>query len=146
MSPTKNAPTALAELSPNTTSPIKSSSTTDPVKTKSSEPLAEPFSKMAPTASFPIHNDHTTNYISPSDNMMSPTSKKLSEIKGRRLAGAKSKQLGGRELFAKVRAQKEKSSGAISPMSLSQTDLSSQTDSQTDSQESASESFDDRSQ
>lgn len=142
MSPTKNAPTALAELSPNTTSPIKASSTTDPLKLKSSKPLAEALDKMPATASFPIHNNHTTNYISPSDAMMSPTSKKLSEIKGRRLAGAKSKQLNGRELFAKVRAQNEKNSGAISPMSLSQSENSSQTD----SQESASQSFDSQSQ
>lgn len=142
MSPTKNAPTVLADLSPNTASPTKSSSTTDPIKAKSSDLLPEALSKMPATASFPIHNDHTTNYISPSDNMMSPTSKKLSEIKGRRLAGVKSKQLNGRELFAKVRAQNEKNSGAISPMSLSQTDSQSG-----GSQESsASERFDDRTQ
>ena len=77
---------------------------------------------MPATAAFPIHNDHTSSYISPSDNMMSPTSKKLSEIKGRRIAGGKSKQLNGRELFAKVRAQNEKNIGPVSPMSLSQSD------------------------
>lgn len=58
--------------------------------------------KMPATASFPIRNDQTTNYVSPSDAMMSPTSKKLSDLKGRRLAGTK--QLNGRELFAKARA------------------------------------------
>jgi hypothetical protein len=131
MSPTKKASQALAELSPNTTSPSKASSESDQ-KEKSQKTALD---KMPATAAFPIHNDHTSTYISPSDSMMSPTSKKLSEIKGRRLAGAKSKQLNGRELFAKVRAQNEKNSGAISPMSLSQTD----------SQESASQSFSDSS-
>lgn len=126
MSPTKSTPKALAELSPNTTSPSKASSNSDS-KEKSSNTVVDPFSKMPATAAFPIHNDHTSNYISPSDNMMSPTSKKLSEIKGRRFAGgSKSKQLNGRELFAKVRAQNEKNKDPISPMSLSQTDSTSQ--------------------
>ncbi|ETN40903.1 uncharacterized protein HMPREF1541_05183 [Cyphellophora europaea CBS 101466] len=149
MSPTKNAHKALAELSPNTTSPSKTSSH-DQVKSKIYEPLDESNNvlKMPATASFPIHNNHTTNYISPSDAMQSPTSKKLSDLKGRRFAGAKTKQgLSGRELFAKARAQNEKnnSSGAvrpaepISPMSLSQTD--SQADSQTSA--ASSRSFDD---
>lgn len=126
MSPTKNASKALAELSPNTTSPTKTS-TEDSIK-KTSLFTAD---DMPATAAFPI----TNSYISPSDAVMSPTSKKLSEIKGRRLAGGKSKQLNGRELFAKVRAQNDKNNGASSSFS----------DTQTDSQESAAQSIDDRS-
>ena len=106
MSPSKTTSAPLAELSPNTTSPSKSAA---PVK--SSQNL---FEKMPATAAFPIHNRHTPNYISPSDAMMSPASKKLSEIKGRRLASAKTTKLNSRALFANARAMNEKDSAASS--------------------------------
>jgi hypothetical protein len=102
MSPTK-AP--LSDLSPNTTSPSKTKSTDQ----KPNNENNDLFKKMPATAAFPIHNDHTTNYISPSDAMQSPTTKKLSQIKGRRLAviGA-NKQLNHRDLFAKARAENDR--------------------------------------
>lgn len=100
MSPSKNTSAPLTEISPNTTSPTKPSERTDKDQLK-----------MPETAAFPIRTDQTTNYYSPSDAMMSPTSKKLSELKGRRMAG--SKQLSGRELFAKARALNDaKSNGS----------------------------------
>jgi hypothetical protein len=119
MSPTKNSSSApLAELSPNTTSPSKLPSDAAHKSSSGSKVSSNPLDKMPATAAFPIHNDHTSTYISPSDAVLSPTSKKLSEIKGRRIMRGK-QALGGRELFAKLRAQNEKNSGAVSPISLS---------------------------
>jgi hypothetical protein len=46
--------------------------------------------------------EHNATYISPSDAMLSPTTKKLSEIKGRRFAGAKTSQVGSRALFQRA--------------------------------------------
>jgi hypothetical protein len=121
MSPTKATKTPLSDLSPNTTSPSKSSSTDQ-------KPSDNDLFKMPATAAFPIRNENTTNYISPSDAMMSPTTKKLSQIKGRRLAGTKTKQLNSRELFAKARAENDKKSASFE----SQSDLSSAQSTQTD--------------
>ena len=123
MSPTKNTSAPLSERSPNTISPSK---TEEDIKTNNNDML-----KMPATASFPIHNDQTPNYVSPSDAMMSPTSKKLSEIKGRRLAGAK--QLNGRELFAKARALK---SGSTADSEKTTTTMGGDYDSSTSSQSS----------
>lgn len=120
MSPTKNTSTPLAERSPKATSPSKNN-------TSEKTAFGEDILKMPATAAFPIRNDQTTSYISPSDAMMSPTSKKLSEIKGRKLAG--SKQLNGRELFAKARALK-----AGSFTTAASTDLETEEQSSTNSQ------------
>jgi hypothetical protein len=57
------------------------------------------------------HSEQAATYISPSDAMLSPTSKKLSEIKGRRFAavgGAKGgMELNAKNLFARAREEKE---------------------------------------
>ncbi|KPI42398.1 uncharacterized protein AB675_9839 [Cyphellophora attinorum] len=123
MSPTKHTSGPLTERSPNT-SPSKTN-TAD--KTASNNDLL----KMPATAAFPIRNDQTTSYISPSDAMMSPTSKKLSAIKGRKMAG--SKQLNGRELFAKARALKTQSSTAASSQTDTDADSSNSQRSEQDS-------------
>lgn len=125
MSPTKTTAGPLTERCPNPTSPSKVASTE---KTAPSNDIVN----MPATAAFPIRNDQTTSYISPSDAMMSPTSKKLSEIKGRKLAGTK--QLNGRELFAKARALKQ--GNFVATQAESGTDIDSSTSSQTSEQSS----------
>lgn len=127
MSPTKAASkTPLSDLSPNTTSPTKSSTEGKVVENE--------LVKMPATAAFPIHNDHTTNYVSPSDAVMSPTTKKLSEIKGRRFGATKTKQLNHRELFANARAQNNKKNSINNSKDLfaSQSTPSSTQSTQTD--------------
>jgi len=71
----------LSELSPNTTSPTKSSTATDGHKGHSST-----LSTMRSWGCSQQKHPTTTTYISPSDMIMSPTTKKLSEIKGKRFA------------------------------------------------------------
>lgn len=85
----------LADLSPNTISPQKSSTQDD---------LSKQFSKdTMPTT----NSEQAATYISPSDAMLSPTSKKLSEIKGRRFGNAKPTSLNAKNLFARAREEKD---------------------------------------
>jgi Spo12 family len=79
----------LTELSPNTTSPIKTDSSTKFTLTDND---------TMPTTAL----EQSATYISPSDAMLSPTTKKLSEIKGRRFASAKTSQVGSRALFQRA--------------------------------------------
>jgi hypothetical protein len=51
-------------------------------------------------------------YISPSDNIMSPTTKKLSQIKGRRFGSAKPQSLFAKTLGKQVLRSQEKLAGA----------------------------------
>lgn len=57
-----------------------------------------------------ISEAQTTTYISPSDAVLSPATKKLSEIKGRRFASAKTASLNSKALFVKM-AGKENTAG-----------------------------------
>ncbi len=85
----------LSELCANTTSPKKS--------TTSEETLKQPAEEKMPTT----QSEQAATYISPSDAMLSPTSKKLSEIKGRRFGNAKTTSLNAKNLFARAREEKE---------------------------------------
>jgi hypothetical protein len=51
-------------------------------------------------------------YISPSDNIMSPTTKKLSQIKGRRFGSAKPQSLFAKTLGKQALRSEEKLAGA----------------------------------
>ncbi|KAL6240439.1 hypothetical protein RBB50_012640 [Rhinocladiella similis] len=101
MSPSKasSSSSALAERSPNTCSPTKSQSP-EKIMTKPSideKPLPRfNFTSQQYTAG---HGQNQT-YISPSDAIASPTTKKLSAIKGKRFANAKPQTL-----FAKTLAK-----------------------------------------
>lgn len=82
----------LSELSPNTntTSPTKSQSTFTASTTHNSRP--EVFKDENKNTNVERDGAKQT-YISPSDTIMSPTTKKLSQIKGRRFAAAKPQSL-----------------------------------------------------
>ena len=96
----------LAELSPNTTSPTKAKT----------EATASADLKFRPESL----KDENTNqqhqgkqsYISPSDTIMSPTTKKLSEIKGRRFGSAKPQSLFAKTLGKQALRSEEKLAGA----------------------------------
>ncbi|KAJ9647446.1 uncharacterized protein PV06_00159 [Exophiala oligosperma] len=99
MSPSKTSPSAgaLAERSPNTCSPTKSQSSE---KTKQSiDEKAMPRFNVSAQQYIAGHGQNQT-YISPSDAIASPTTKKLSAIKGKRFANAKPQML-----FAKTLAK-----------------------------------------
>jgi len=96
MSPTKDLSSsgALAERSPNTASPTKPS-TTDKLALMD-ESTAIPRSELPQlrtTAQTQDQNAANQTYISPSDAIRSPTTKKLSELKGKRFLNAKPKTL-----------------------------------------------------
>ncbi|KIX98176.1 uncharacterized protein Z520_06256 [Fonsecaea multimorphosa CBS 102226] len=93
MSPTKAAAGPLAERSPNPTSPTKPKSASPPGKLAVAD---VPMFKMQTQT----QNTGSQTYISPSDAIRSPTTKKLSEIKGRRFMNAKPQTL-----FAKTLAK-----------------------------------------
>ncbi|KIX10014.1 uncharacterized protein Z518_01095 [Rhinocladiella mackenziei CBS 650.93] len=99
MSPTKSSLTTsnpLNERSPNTSSPTKSKSAG-----KMDETFIPRFEHHAAPKQMvnPSQNQNRT-YISPSDAITSPTTKKLSEIKGRRFMNTKPQTL-----FAKTLAK-----------------------------------------
>ncbi|KEF61185.1 uncharacterized protein A1O9_02750, partial [Exophiala aquamarina CBS 119918] len=103
MSPSK-ATNALCERSPNTSSPspTKSQSPEKAIKTQSGVNMNEkPIPRFDLNTNTTIGRDTraTTTYISPSDAIRSPTTKKLSEIKGKRFQNAKPQNL-----FAKTLA------------------------------------------
>jgi hypothetical protein len=87
MSPTKDSASisVLAERSPNTLSPTKSSSSTKTMlmDDNATLPRFEPPSQRTSTHTQDQSGGNHT-YISPSDAIRSPTTKKLSEIKGKR--------------------------------------------------------------
>ncbi|KAI1617990.1 hypothetical protein EDD37DRAFT_621422 [Exophiala viscosa] len=101
MSPTKSSTTtsALTERSPNTGSPTKPQS---PKKMGLSIEEKE-MPRFSHTAQkYAVGEAQNQTYISPSDAIASPTTKKLSEIKGKRFMSAKPQ----RTLFAKTLADK----------------------------------------
>jgi hypothetical protein len=83
----------LAELSPNKTSPTKASQTSNHIFQPSNLLKDENVAQQC--------QQGKQSYISPSDTIMSPTTKKLSEIKGRRFASGKPQSL-----FAKTVEQR----------------------------------------
>ncbi|KIW97122.1 uncharacterized protein Z519_02514 [Cladophialophora bantiana CBS 173.52] len=100
MSPTKAAP--LTERSPNAASPSKPPS---PGKLALEDadramPRFEPRPQRGECMQNRYQNMGNQTYISPSDAIRSPTTKKLSEIKGRRFMNAKPQTL-----FAKTLAK-----------------------------------------
>ncbi|OQV02070.1 hypothetical protein CLAIMM_07321 [Cladophialophora immunda] len=121
MSPTKAPAGPLAERSPNPTSPAKSKSETGDNNNKINKlaladagvdahrvvvamPMTMPrFEHPQQRGGAMLAQNQTTGsqtYISPSDAIRSPTTKKLSEIKGRRFMSAKPQTL-----FAKTLAK-----------------------------------------
>ena len=76
----------LAELSPNKTSPIKPTSQT-------SDHAFQPNGLLKDENAAHQYQQGKQSYISPSDTIMSPTTKKLSEIKGRRFGSGKPQSL-----------------------------------------------------
>jgi hypothetical protein len=79
MSPNKFTSGALAERSPNAFSPTKSASSKEVALEKATMPVFE-----APSTQQAQRGGQV--YVSPSDAIRSPTTKKLGEIKGRRFA------------------------------------------------------------
>jgi hypothetical protein len=73
----------LAELSPNKTSPTKPTSQTS----------SHTFQPNDLLKGENVAQQGKQSYISPSDTIMSPTTKKLSEIKGRRFGSGKPQSL-----------------------------------------------------
>ncbi|KAJ9612260.1 hypothetical protein H2200_003857 [Cladophialophora chaetospira] len=96
MSPTKelSCSSALAERSPNTLSPTKSTSSGKLALSdeKTAMPKFEPPQSRTTTQTLDQNGANST-YISPSDAIRSPTTKKLSELKGKRYMSAKPKTL-----------------------------------------------------
>ncbi|EXJ79865.1 hypothetical protein A1O3_08150 [Capronia epimyces CBS 606.96] len=81
--------TPLFERSPNTASPSKTKSSTSSktITTMDDKPVPRfdhTAQKYTVTAALGQSQSQSQTYISPSDAMQSPTTKKLSEIKGRR--------------------------------------------------------------
>jgi hypothetical protein len=108
-SPSKKPAQPLAELSPNTTSPTKQH---DKMSTDA---------RFRPESLFKDKDDNAQQrvdgqgekqtYISPSDNIMSPTTKKLSAIKGRRFASAKPQSLFAKTLGKQALRSEEQLAG-----------------------------------
>lgn len=96
---TKQLP--LTELSPNTTSPTKSSSTTTELKFRAADVVHNNNKNTSTTYHHHHHNENAAaaaataeqKYVSPSDHIMSPTTKKLSAIKGKRFGAARPQSL-----------------------------------------------------
>lgn len=104
-SPSKPYTKPLAELSPNKTSPTKSHYTaSSDIKSRAEVIRDENAMQQQDGAK------HT--YISPSDNIMSPTTKKLSEIKGRRFGAGKPLSLFAKTLGKQALRSDEKLAGA----------------------------------
>jgi hypothetical protein len=76
----------LAELSPNKTSPTKPTSQT-------SDHTFQPNGLLKGENAARQCQQGKQSYVSPSDTIMSPTTKKLSEIKGRRFGAGKPQSL-----------------------------------------------------
>jgi hypothetical protein len=76
----------LAELSPNKTSPTKPTGQT-------SDHAFQPSGLLKDENAARQFQQGKQSYISPSDTIMSPTTKKLSEIKGRRFGSGKPQSL-----------------------------------------------------
>jgi hypothetical protein len=118
-SPSKSSTTTsqpLTDISPNTSSPTKSSSSSQQAAEKKTDitSTTDPFAPVNKDAMPTTRLEQAATYISPSDAMLSPTTKKLSEIKGRRFAGVKtastslnSKALFQRSMAANANAGKE---------------------------------------
>ncbi|KAK5229706.1 hypothetical protein LTR72_001238 [Exophiala xenobiotica] len=102
MSPTKSASStstasALTERSPNTCSPTKLQAQLAANKTVMDEKAMPQFDCAA--QEYSIGQGQNQTYISPSDAIASPTTKKLSQIKGKRFMNGKPQTL-----FAKTLA------------------------------------------
>ncbi|OCT55096.1 spo12 family protein [Cladophialophora carrionii] len=113
MSPTKDTSSGgpLAEKSPNTFSPTKATSSgkLSPLDQKTAMPRFEPPQIRACTQTADQSGASQT-YISPSDAIRSPTTKKLSEIKGKRFKNAKPKTLFAQTVFREnIKAQSHES-------------------------------------
>ncbi|KIW71191.1 hypothetical protein PV04_03387 [Phialophora macrospora] len=102
MSPAKDTSSGgpLAEKSPNTFSPTKATSSgkLSLLDEKTTMPRFEP-PQLRTTTQVHDQNGASQTYISPSDAIRSPTTKKLSEIKGKRFMNAKPKTLFAQTLF-----------------------------------------------
>ncbi|RVX68148.1 hypothetical protein B0A52_08289 [Exophiala mesophila] len=109
MSPTKSNTNVLAERSPNTGSPTKAGIDINGKPTSLLTKQAPSVATSAPAPRFELNmgkepslsssTSTSSTYISPSDAIRSPTTKKLSEIKGKRYQNAKPSNL-----FAKTMA------------------------------------------
>ncbi|EHY56768.1 hypothetical protein ABEF95_007402 [Exophiala dermatitidis] len=101
MSPTKSSTststsssnTPLSERSPNTSSPIKATNSLSEKVVAMDDMKMPRFDHTAQKYTAHTQGQQTQTYISPSDAMQSPTTKKLSEIKGRRFMNAKPQTL-----------------------------------------------------
>jgi hypothetical protein len=96
----------LAELSPNTTSPTKASH-----QAAASKDLDFRAEILMDENTGHQHQQGKQTYISPSDQIMSPTTKKLSELKGRRFVSAKPQSLFTKTLGKQALRSEEKLSG-----------------------------------
>ncbi|EXJ62769.1 hypothetical protein A1O7_03208 [Cladophialophora yegresii CBS 114405] len=108
MSPTKDTSSGpLTEKSPNTFSPTKetSSGKLSLLDQKAAMPRFEPPQTRTSTQ-VQDQSGASQTYISPSDAIRSPTTKKLSEIKGKRFKNAKPKTLFAQTVFREnIKAQ-----------------------------------------
>lgn len=101
----------LAELSPNKTSPTKPTSQTP-------DHTFQPNGLLKDENAAQQCQQGKQSYISPSDTIMSPTTKKLSEIKGRRFGSGKpqslfAKTVEKRALFSNRNAREEETGASV---------------------------------
>jgi hypothetical protein len=107
----------LAELSPNTTSPQRASNQDTALKDLNFRPeiLKNENSNQQQQQLLQLQQEgEKQTYISPSDQIMSPTTKKLNEIKGRRFVSAKPQSLFAKALGGKqaLRSEEKLSGGS----------------------------------
>jgi hypothetical protein len=101
----------LAELSPNKTSPTKPTS-------QASDHIFQPSGLLKDENAAQQYQQSKQSYVSPSDTIMSPTTKKLSEIKGRRFGSGKpqslfAKTVEKRALFSNRNARGEEAGASV---------------------------------